>query len=84
MSWALFLLKQNQDALIFFSTIKFKKADNYLYGSRDDDGGVPGSHIAQIMGSSQFDASRALAAGVLAYANEPRTGTLHQVQINKK
>lgn len=44
----------------------------------DDDGGIPGAHVAQIMGSSQSDASRALAAGVLAYANEPSSGTFRQ------
>ena len=49
---------------------------------RDDEGGIPGTHVAQIMGSCQFDASRALAAGVLAYANEPTSGTLCQVSID--
>ncbi|XP_014224589.1 citrate synthase, mitochondrial-like [Trichogramma pretiosum] len=50
----------------------------YIAVNADDDGGIPGAHVAQIMGSSQFDASRALAAAVLAYANEPTSGTLHQ------
>ncbi|XP_011498429.1 PREDICTED: citrate synthase, mitochondrial-like isoform X2 [Ceratosolen solmsi marchali] len=50
----------------------------YITVNADDDGGIPGAHVAQIMGSCQFDASRALAAGVLAYANEPTSGTLYQ------
>lgn len=50
-----------------------------LLARSDDDGGIPGAHVAQIMGSCQNDASRALAAGVLAYSNEPTTGTLCQV-----
>ncbi|XP_058810865.1 citrate synthase, mitochondrial-like [Phymastichus coffea] len=50
----------------------------FIAVNADDDGGIPGAHVAQIMGSCQFDASRALAAGVLAYANEPITGTLSQ------
>ncbi|KAJ8676439.1 hypothetical protein QAD02_012226 [Eretmocerus hayati] len=50
----------------------------FIAVNADDDGGIPGAHVAQIMGSCQFDASRALAAGVLAYANEPTSGTLCQ------
>ncbi|XP_014218977.1 citrate synthase, mitochondrial-like [Copidosoma floridanum] len=50
----------------------------YVSVNADDEGGIPGAHVAQIMGTSQYDASRALAAGVLAYANEPTSGTLCQ------
>ncbi|XP_015126096.1 probable citrate synthase 2, mitochondrial [Diachasma alloeum] len=48
------------------------------YSQLDEDGGVPSSHISQIMGSCQYSPRKALAAAFLALVNEPTTGTLSQ------
>ncbi|XP_011296902.1 probable citrate synthase 2, mitochondrial isoform X2 [Fopius arisanus] len=48
------------------------------YLQLDEAGGVPSSHISQIMGSCQYSPRKALAAGFLALGNEPVTGTLPQ------
>ena len=55
---------------------------NYKLNYRDDDGGVPGSHVTQILGTAQPTISQALAAGVPAFFNEPKTGTMSQVKKN--
>ena len=46
----------------------------------DDDGGIPGAHVTQILGMSQPAVSQALAGGIPAYINEPSTGTMSQVE----
>lgn len=48
---------------------------------RDEDGGVPAVHVTEILGASQLDINQALAAGVLAYTNEPKSGTMSQVNL---
>jgi len=45
----------------------------------DDDGGAPVTHITQILGSTDLDLNEVLASSVLAYANEPKSGTMLQV-----
>ncbi|XP_076181851.1 putative citrate synthase 2, mitochondrial isoform X1 [Ptiloglossa arizonensis] len=50
----------------------------YVTVNADEDGGVPAVHVTEILGASQLDINQALAAGVLAYADEPETGTMTQ------
>ncbi|XP_033217927.1 probable citrate synthase 2, mitochondrial isoform X2 [Belonocnema kinseyi] len=50
----------------------------YIAVNADDDGGIPGAHVTQILGTAQPAISQALAAGIPAYFNEPRTGTMSQ------
>ncbi|XP_054004079.1 probable citrate synthase 2, mitochondrial [Hylaeus anthracinus] len=50
----------------------------YVTLNADEDGGVPAVHVTEILGASQLDVNQALAAGVLAYAVEPNSGTLAQ------
>ncbi|XP_076398393.1 citrate synthase, mitochondrial isoform X2 [Megachile rotundata] len=44
----------------------------------DENGGVPAIHISEILGASQSNINQALAAGVLAYTDEPKSGTMSQ------
>ncbi|XP_017793182.1 PREDICTED: citrate synthase, mitochondrial-like [Habropoda laboriosa] len=50
----------------------------YIVLNADEDGGIPGIHVTEILGASQLDINQAIAAGVLAYANEPKSGTMSQ------
>ncbi|XP_043264972.1 probable citrate synthase 2, mitochondrial [Colletes gigas] len=50
----------------------------YVTLNADEDGGIPAVHVTEILGASQLDVNQALAAGVLAYADEPKSGTLAQ------
>ncbi|CAL7944441.1 unnamed protein product [Xylocopa violacea] len=50
----------------------------YTVLNADEDGGIPGVHVTQILGASQLCINQALAAGALAYADEPKTGTMSQ------
>ncbi|EZA49338.1 hypothetical protein DMN91_000390 [Ooceraea biroi] len=52
----------------------------YVTLNADDDGGTPAAHITQILGSTDLDINEILASSVLAYANEPRSGTILQWQ----
>lgn len=56
----------------------------YFYLYRDEDGGSPGAHVTQILGDATLDPSQALAAGALGYANEPESGSMLQVNNNRK
>ena len=57
-----------------FFHIEFMK---YFY--RDENGGIPGIHITEILGASQSYVNQALAAGALAYVDEPKNGTVSEV-----
>ena len=50
----------------------------FIILNADEDGGIPAVHVTEILGASQLDINQALAAGVLAYNNEPKSGTLSQ------
>ncbi|XP_043267634.1 probable citrate synthase 2, mitochondrial [Venturia canescens] len=50
----------------------------YIVANADEDGGIPSTHVTQILGASRLELSKTLAAGVLAYSNEPNTGTMSQ------
>jgi hypothetical protein len=47
----------------------------------DDDGGVPAAHITQILGSTDLNINETLASSVLAYTEEPKSGTMLQVNV---
>lgn len=49
----------------------------YFY--RDENGGIPGVHVTEILGASQSYVNQALAAGALAYTEEPKSGTISEV-----
>ncbi|XP_076766914.1 citrate synthase, mitochondrial [Xylocopa sonorina] len=51
----------------------------YTVLNADEDGGIPGVHVTEIIGASQLCINQALAAGALAYTDEPKTGTMSQV-----
>ncbi|XP_015592685.1 citrate synthase, mitochondrial [Cephus cinctus] len=48
----------------------------YIALNADEDGGLPATHVTQILADSQVDVSQALAGGFLAYKNEPKAGSL--------
>ncbi|XP_076227656.1 putative citrate synthase 2, mitochondrial [Nomia melanderi] len=50
----------------------------YVTLNADDDGGIPAIHITEILGATQIDVNQALSAGILAYTDEPRSGTMSQ------
>ncbi|CAK9810720.1 Probable citrate synthase, mitochondrial [Anthophora quadrimaculata] len=50
----------------------------YVVLNADEDGGIPGIHVTEILGASQLNINQALAAGVLAYVDEPKSGTMSQ------
>ncbi|XP_012253635.2 probable citrate synthase 2, mitochondrial [Athalia rosae] len=50
----------------------------YITVNADEDSGSPGAHMTQILGYSTLDPSQALAAGVMAYADEPQGGSMLQ------
>ncbi|XP_017766296.1 PREDICTED: probable citrate synthase 1, mitochondrial [Eufriesea mexicana] len=50
----------------------------YVLLNADENGGIPGVHVTEILGSSQLCINQALAAGALAYADEPKSGTVSQ------
>ncbi|KAG7196733.1 hypothetical protein KM043_013993 [Ampulex compressa] len=79
--WAQFLV----DCLgTTFKTVNARKKSAadflrlYIVLNADEHGGIPGAHVTEIVGASRFDINQALAAGGLAYAAEPKTGTLQQ------
>lgn len=56
-----------------------KKIYIIRYCYRDENGGVPSVHITEILGASQLYINQALAAGALAYNDEPKSGTMSEV-----
>ncbi|XP_076243547.1 putative citrate synthase 2, mitochondrial [Calliopsis andreniformis] len=56
----------------------------YVTLNADEDGGVPAVHVTEILGASGLDVNKALAAGVLAYANEPGSGTMSEYMAFQK
>ncbi|XP_068990947.1 citrate synthase-like [Neodiprion pinetum] len=56
----------------------------YITVNADEDGGSPGAHTTQILGDAILDPSQALAAGALAYGDEPRGGSMLQYMLFQK
>ncbi|XP_061935632.1 probable citrate synthase 2, mitochondrial [Apis cerana] len=50
----------------------------YIVLNADENGGVPSVHITEILGASQLYINQALAAGALAYTDEPKSGTMSE------
>ncbi|XP_076671726.1 citrate synthase, mitochondrial-like isoform X4 [Andrena cerasifolii] len=79
--WVQFLLECLSNASIISESHKTSLMDFlrlYVTLNADEDGGVPAVHVTEILGASQLDINQALAAGVLAYSNEPKSGTMSQ------
>ncbi|XP_078052101.1 putative citrate synthase 2, mitochondrial [Augochlora pura] len=50
----------------------------YVTLNADEDGGIPAIHVTEILNACQLDVNQALAAGILAYNDEPKSGTMSQ------
>ncbi|XP_020723534.1 citrate synthase, mitochondrial isoform X1 [Bombus terrestris] len=50
----------------------------YIVLNADENGGIPGVHVTEILGASQSYVNQALAAGALAYTEEPKSGTISE------
>ncbi|KAK1118873.1 hypothetical protein K0M31_014644 [Melipona bicolor] len=63
--------KNNKKSLMDFLRL-------YIVLNADENGGIPGVHITEILGASQSYVNQALAAGALAYVDEPKNGTVSE------
>lgn len=45
----------------------------------DDDGGAPAAHVTHILGATDLHINEVLSSSVLAYVDEPKSGTMSQV-----
>ncbi|KZC10622.1 putative citrate synthase 1, mitochondrial, partial [Dufourea novaeangliae] len=79
--WVQFLMECLSDAYGISESQKKSMTDFlrlYVTLNADEDGGSPAVHVTEILGATQLAVNHALAAGVLAYADEPRSGTMAQ------
>ncbi|KAG5317234.1 CISY1 synthase, partial [Pseudoatta argentina] len=51
----------------------------YIILNADDDGGAPIAHVTQILGSTDLHINEVLASIVLAYIEEPKSGTMLEI-----
>ncbi|XP_076288165.1 putative citrate synthase 2, mitochondrial [Lasioglossum baleicum] len=79
--WVQFLMECLSDAYEITESQKKTMLDFlrlYVTLNADEDGGFPAIHVTEILGACQLDINQALAAGVLAYNDEPKSGTMSQ------
>ncbi|XP_070155153.1 citrate synthase-like [Polyergus mexicanus] len=79
--WVQFLLECLTNVNKSFDSRKSSVADFlrlYIILNADDDGGAPAAHVTHILGSTDLHINEVLSSSVLAYIDEPKSGTMSQ------
>ncbi|KAL6428166.1 hypothetical protein ACFW04_008490 [Cataglyphis niger] len=79
--WVQFLLECLTNINESFDSQKPSVADFlrlYITLNADDDGGAPAAHVTHILGATDLHINEVLSSSVLAYIDEPKSGTMSQ------